>query len=125
MTVGLPRGSLMWMILCIYAILQGINPNGSQEQTGPVSYRVQGELTDQVYRRHGDQLRPRYPQGVSDPEPQGATQSAEQESDLAVPVSAAPAPPPFTLDQPGLPDPETVTLRRSDRMTKRPSRYRD
>ncbi|XP_052003949.1 uncharacterized protein K02A2.6-like [Xyrauchen texanus] len=29
--------------------------------TGPVSYRVQGELTDQVYRRHGDQLRPRYP----------------------------------------------------------------
>lgn len=94
-------------------------------QTGPVSYRVQGKLTDQVYRRHGDQLQHRYPRGVLDPEPQGATQSVEQESDLAVPVSAAPAPPPFTLDQPGLSDPETVTLRHSERMTKQPSRYRD
>lgn len=100
-------------------------PGVVTQQTGPVSYRVQGELTDQVYRRHGDQLRPRYPQGVSDPESQGATQSAEQESDLAVPVSAAPVPPPFTLDQPGLPNPGTVTLRRSGHMTKRPARYRD
>uniref|UniRef100_A0AAV2KXD0 ribonuclease H n=1 Tax=Knipowitschia caucasica TaxID=637954 RepID=A0AAV2KXD0_KNICA len=84
-----------------------------------------GETTDQVYRRHGDQLRHRYPQEVSDPEPLGATQSADQESNLAGPVSTAPAPQPFTLDQPEPPDPETVTLRRSERTARRPSRYRD
>uniref|UniRef100_A0AAV2JG06 ribonuclease H n=1 Tax=Knipowitschia caucasica TaxID=637954 RepID=A0AAV2JG06_KNICA len=71
-------------------------PGVVTQQTGPVSYRVQGETTDQVYRRHGDQLRPRYPQEVSDPEPLGATQSADQESNLAGPVSTAPAPQPFT-----------------------------
>uniref|UniRef100_A0AAV2L2F4 Gypsy retrotransposon integrase-like protein 1 n=1 Tax=Knipowitschia caucasica TaxID=637954 RepID=A0AAV2L2F4_KNICA len=100
-------------------------PGVVTQQTGPVSYRVQGETTDQVYRRHGDQLRPRYPQEVSDPEPLGATQSADQESNLAGPVSTAPAPQPFTLDQPEPPDPETVTLRRSERTARRPSRYRD
>lgn len=52
-------------------------PGVVAQRTGPVSYRVQGELTDQVYRRHGDQLRPRYHQAVSGPEPHAATQSTE------------------------------------------------
>ncbi|KAL1276343.1 hypothetical protein QQF64_035966 [Cirrhinus molitorella] len=30
------------------------------QQTGPVSYKVRDPLSTTVYRRHGDQLRPRY-----------------------------------------------------------------
>lgn len=80
-------------------------------QTGPVSYRVQGETTDQVYRHHGVQLRPRYPPDILDPGPEGVTKSAEQESDFGEP------PEPLV--------PETVLLRRSGHTTQRPSRYRD
>ncbi|XP_057711364.1 uncharacterized protein K02A2.6 [Corythoichthys intestinalis] len=100
-------------------------PGVVTQQTGPVSYRVQGESTDQVYRHHGDQLRPRYPLGKSEMEPQVAPQSDEQENDFTETASAASVPLSSTLDQPRPPEPVTVTLRRSERTIKRPSRYSD
>ncbi|XP_061774106.1 uncharacterized protein K02A2.6-like [Nerophis ophidion] len=100
-------------------------PGVVTQQTGPVSYRVQGETPDQVYRRHGDQLRPRYLPDPPDSEPGGETASAEQASDLCGTDSAEPEPPAFELEPPVLPDPETVTLRHSERTIRRPQRYRD
>lgn len=69
------------------------------QRAGPVSYRVQGECSDQVYRRHGDQLRPRYPENVLDTEPPNAMQSAGQETGLADSASATPVPSPSVSNQ--------------------------
>ncbi|XP_051916747.1 uncharacterized protein K02A2.6-like [Hippocampus zosterae] len=98
-------------------------PGVVTQRTGPVSYHVQGE-TDQVYRRHGDQLHLRYPPDILDPGPESATQSAEQE-DFDEPESTTPASPALAPDLPEPLVPETVTLRRSGRKAQRPLCYRD
>ena len=101
-------------------------PGVVAQQTGPVSYRVQGETTDQVYRRHGDQLRARHCPDVADPETAQASQSSEQEERGFEDTEAtSPASPVLELDPPEPPAPETVTVRRSGRETRRPQRYRD
>lgn len=90
------------------------------QQSGPVSYRVRGETTDQEYRRHGDQLRPRYPVGLPDLPPEEA---AEEAGPMESSFRASPAP---EVSEPAEPsDPGPATLRRSQRTPKVPQRYQD
>ena len=97
-------------------------PGVIRQQTGPVSYRVQGESTEQVYRRHGDQLRPRSTPETSELQPDEDTSPpAEQVKECARTA-------PTTSEQvqlPEPPDPVPVALRRSERTTRRPERYQD
>ena len=95
-------------------------PGVITQQSGPVSYKVRGAATDQEYRRHGDQLRPRYSAGLPDLQPEGV---AEETGPMESSFGASPAP---ELSDPAEPpDPAAVTLRRSQRTQKAPQRYQD
>ncbi|XP_062843599.1 uncharacterized protein K02A2.6-like [Trichomycterus rosablanca] len=90
------------------------------QQSGPVSYKVRGEATDQEYRRHGDQLRPRHAAGLPDLQ---SEEVAEETGPMESSFRASPAPELSDLAEP--PDPVAVTLRRSQRTPKVPQRYQD
>ncbi|XP_062846979.1 uncharacterized protein K02A2.6 [Trichomycterus rosablanca] len=90
------------------------------QQSGPVSYKVRGEATDQEYRRHGDQLRPRHAAGLPDLQ---SEEVAEETGPMESSFRASSAP---ELSDPAEPpDPVAVTLRRSQRTPKVPQRYQD
>lgn len=102
-------------------------PGVVKEQTGPVSYKVQGEKTDQTYRRHGDQLRPRFSPDTPEPSPvKEPAQLAEQAEAFSGVEPPAPELPAAELPMfPEPPDPVAVTLRRSQRTTRLPQRYQN
>lgn len=95
-------------------------PGVVTQQSGPVSYKVRGEATDQEYRRHGDQLRPRRSAELPDQQPEEVAEEIEpmENSSRTTPESELSKP----TDPP---DPVAVTLRRSQRTTKVPQRYQD
>lgn len=102
-------------------------PGVVKQQTGPVSYKVLGEKTDHMYRRHGDQLRPRFspdtPEQVPEEEAAELAEQAEVGSGTELLVPETPAAELPRLPEP--PDPATVTLRRSQRATRLPQRYQN
>lgn len=97
-------------------------PGVIKQQTGPVSYKVQGEKTDQMYRRHGDQLRPHVspdtPEQASDEESAKLAEQAEACSRTELLAPETPASELPSLPEP--PDPAAVTLRRSQRAMRLP-----
>ncbi|CAL1572401.1 unnamed protein product [Knipowitschia caucasica] len=94
-------------------------PGQVVRQTGPVSYQVKERDSDTVHRRHGDQLRARASPEQTDIDTE--TFEAEmQNTGNDTPVET-------TVDlpvQPSVPpEPPSVTVRRSERVRKKPNRY--
>ena len=102
-------------------------PGVVKQQTGPVSYKVLGEKTDQLYRRHGDQLRPRFSPDTPEQAPEEeSAELVEQKETCSGPEFLAPETPVSELPRLSEPpDPVAVTLRRSQRATRLPQRYRN
>lgn len=108
------------------------------QQTRPVLYKVRDPVSDTVYRRHGDQLRPRTSSSeipvppnekeiAQSAEPNDQAQNAElsdQDSGFAgIPVGTFDSEVPFEPTEPLIPSP--LGLRRSKRTIKLPQRFRN
>ncbi|XP_078253747.1 ER membrane protein complex subunit 2 isoform X1 [Rhinoraja longicauda] len=92
------------------------------DQTGPVSYKVQGGDTDITYRRHGDQLRYRVMGDGLDQDTENSTTDTSAPSQPAQPEDMSSCSEPGTVDRTAAAA-APLSPRRSSRVRKPPDRY--